>query len=171
MRVLVVYGSKRQGTAGLAEMVADGFRREGVRAVVAPADAVRDLDLYDAVIVGGALYAGRWHKDARRFVKRLDRQLRARPVWFFSSGPLDGSAEDHEIPPTHQVAALMARIGARGHVTFGGRLAPDAHGFPASAMAKDHAGDWRDPTHAATWAREVAATLAPAVGDEGRAAA
>lgn len=51
--------------------------------------------------------------------------------------------------------------GARGHVTFGGRLAPDAKGFPASAMAKTNAGDWRDPEHVRGWVAAVAKELQP----------
>lgn len=99
---------------------------------------MRILDGYDAVFIGGALYAGRWHRDARRFVKRHPGALRERPVWLFSSGPLDGSAIE-AIPPVPQVQELPTRIGARGHVTLGGRLPADAKGFPASAMAKTHA--------------------------------
>jgi len=69
-------------------------------------------------------------------MNRQERQLRRVPVWFFSSGPLDDCAERGTIPPTREVRALMDRVGAQGHVTFGGQLAPDARGFPASAMAK-----------------------------------
>ena len=36
-----------------------------------PAEAVRDLAPYGAVVLGGALYMGRWHKAARRFGRRL----------------------------------------------------------------------------------------------------
>ena len=86
-----------------------------------------------------------------------------RPTYLFSSGPLDYSATEKEIPPVKGVQRLMDKVGARGHVTFGGRLAPDAKGFPASAMAKKNAGDWRDPQHVNAWIHEVAADLrAPA---------
>ncbi|MET8247663.1 hypothetical protein ABZV31_26600 [Streptomyces sp. NPDC005202] len=37
-------------------------------------------------MVGGGLYAGRRHKDARRFVRRHRRSLARRPLWLFSSG-------------------------------------------------------------------------------------
>jgi menaquinone-dependent protoporphyrinogen oxidase len=122
---------------------------------VAPARLVGELGDPAAVIIGGAVYASRWHPDARRFVKRHTAELRRRPTYFFSSGPLDDSAAQGEIPPVRGVAKLMARVGARGHVTFGGRLSPEAQGFPASAMAKKSAGDWRDPDRVAAWAREV----------------
>lgn len=151
MRVLVSFGSKRGGTAGLAAMIGDAL----TEAVVSPAKDVGELGGVDAVIVAGALYANRWHRDARRFVRRNASALRELPVWLISSGPLDDSAEKRDIPPTAQVAKLVRRVSARGHVTFGGRLEPDAKGFPASAMAKKKAGDWRNPTHVRHWVTAV----------------
>jgi menaquinone-dependent protoporphyrinogen oxidase len=159
MRVLIVHGSKRGGTAGLAAMVGKALEDAGVTADVAPARTVRSLDGYDAVVVGGALYATRWHHDARRFVRRHAAALAARPVWLFSSGPLDDSAANAEIQPVTQVRKAMQLSQARGHATFGGRLAPDAQGFPASSMAKKMSGDWRDPAHVARWASEIAVQL------------
>jgi menaquinone-dependent protoporphyrinogen oxidase len=156
MTILVAYGSKRGGTEGLAHMVADALGQEGFTVEVAPARTVRSVGEYDAVIVGGALYAARWHKDARRFVRRYVHDLRRRPVYLFSSGPLDDSAAEKEIPPVKGVQKLMGDIGARGHVTFGGRLAPDAKGFPASAMAKKNAGDWRDARRVQEWVHDIA---------------
>jgi menaquinone-dependent protoporphyrinogen oxidase len=159
MQILVAFGSKRHGTAGLATMIGDVLRDLGHDARVAPAKEVRDLDGVDAVIVAGALYSNRWHRDARRFVKRNREALQRLPVWLVSSGPLDDSAAQREIPPTSQVKKLADDVGARGHVTFGGRLARDAKGFPASAMAKRKAGDWRDPAHVRRWAATVAGEL------------
>jgi menaquinone-dependent protoporphyrinogen oxidase len=159
MLVLVAYGSKLGGTRGLAEMVAGGLRAEGLQVDVQPAREVEEVEPYDAVVVGGALYALRWHRDARRFVKRHTAALRRRPTYLFSSGPLDDSATTKVIPPVPGVRRLMDRIGARGHATFGGRLPADATGFPAGAMAKKNAGDWRDPAHAAGWAHQIAGEL------------
>ena len=159
MTVLVTYGSKRGGTEGLAQMVADGLRAEGFQVEVAPARTAKNPENYEAVIVGGALYAFRWHRDARRFVKRHTGSLRQRPTYLFSSGPLDDSAAKGDIAPVKGVQTLMKRIGARGHVTFGGRLSPDAKGFPASAMAKRNAGDWRDPDQVRAYAHRLASEL------------
>ena len=159
MRVLITFASSRGGTQGLAEMVAEDLREEGFDVDVLPPRRLKRLDGYNAVIVGGALYASRWHREARRFVKRHTAELRRRLVYFFSSGPLDDSATGGDIPPVKGVKALMERVGARGHVTFGGRLSPDAKGFPASAMAKRRAGDWRDPGQVRDWTRTVASQL------------
>jgi menaquinone-dependent protoporphyrinogen oxidase len=159
MRVLVTWGSRRGGTEGIGRQVADVLRASGHEVRADAADRVERLAAFDAVVVGGALYANRWSPVARRFVTRHLHQLRAVPVWLFSSGPLDDSASRTTIPPTPQVAALAARVGALGHVTFGGRLAPDAHGFPARAMARQNSGDWRDGERINAWATELAAAL------------
>nr|WP_245234741.1 flavodoxin domain-containing protein [Streptomyces flavochromogenes] len=58
-----------------------------------------DLSGYDGVVLGGALYAGHWTGKARRCARRNAEELRQRPVWLFSSGPVDSSAEQHDIPP------------------------------------------------------------------------
>lgn len=70
IRVLIAYGSKMGGTEGLADMLAAELVAQGIPTDVRAADSVDTLVGYDAVIVGGALYVGRWHRAARRFVKR-----------------------------------------------------------------------------------------------------
>ena len=159
MRILITWGSQRGGTEGLARMLGEALQLEGHEVDVLPPKEAARATRFDAVIVGGALYANRWHSAARRFVARREKELRGVPVWFFSSGPLDDSAAHHVIPPTKQVEILMERVGAQGHMTFGGRLLPDAKGFPASAMAKTHAGDWRAPDAVRSWAADIARVL------------
>jgi menaquinone-dependent protoporphyrinogen oxidase len=159
MRILITWGSERGGTEGIARMLGEALQNEGQRVDVLPPDQAEKATDFDAVIVGGAVYANRWHRAARRFVARREKDLRRVPVWFFSSGPLDDSAAHEIIPPPKQVEALMERVGALGHATFGGRLLPNAQGFPASAMAKTHSGDWRAPNTIRTWAGEIARAL------------
>jgi len=159
MKVLVAYGSKMGGTAGIADTIGQTLTMEGDEVDIRPGQDVRSVDDYDVVIVGGGLYANRWQKNARTFVKRNAEELKRRPVWMFSSGPLDDSAGAGEIPPTSQVQGLMEKVSARGHATFGGRLPVDAKGFPASSMAKQNAGDWRDSAHVEAWAKRVRASL------------
>jgi menaquinone-dependent protoporphyrinogen oxidase len=159
MRVLITWGSKLGGAEGIARIVGEQLRRSGLEVELKPASEQRDVRGYDAVIIGGALYANLWHRHAYRFATRNIAALRRVPVWLFSSGPLDDSADHRDIPPTPQVEVLMERIGAQGHATFGGRLPADAKGFPAASMAKRLSGDWRNPDRIAAWAAEIAAAL------------
>jgi menaquinone-dependent protoporphyrinogen oxidase len=126
-----------------------------------PAGEIEGLEDWDAAVVGAGLYAHRWQRSAGRFVHRHEDELQRMPVWFFSSGPLDDSAQKGDLAPTAQVRHLMERVHARGHVTFGGRLEPDATGFVAHAMAKNgHAGDWRDLEAAQAWGHTLGMELA-----------
>lgn len=159
MRVLVTWGTKRGGTEGIARMIGETLEARGFDVELLPARRALGTSGFDAAVIGGALYANRWHPDARRFVNRRARDLAHVPVWFFSSGPLDDSAARDAIAPTRQVETLMQRVGAQGHETFGGRLSADAKGFPAEAMAKEHAGDWRDPDRIRIWAGSLAEAL------------
>ncbi len=161
MKALVVYGSKRGGTEGLAQMVGQALTDQGIDVTVrSAAGRAPDVGAYDVVVIGGALYANRWHKDARQFVRREAKALRATKVWLFSSGPIgDDAPPASEMEPVPQVRRAMDRVGAVAHTTFGGRLTPTAKGFPASAMAKKMAGDWRDEESVRLWAKAIAASL------------
>ncbi|MFI0960802.1 flavodoxin domain-containing protein [Streptomyces sp. NPDC021080] len=158
--VLVTYGTTNGSTAEIAEAVADTLRGDGLTVRALPARSVTSVAPYDAVVVGGGLYAGRWHKDARRFVRRNRDVLAERPVWFFSSGPLDASAGDRDIPPVPGVRRAMTRLDARGHVTFGGCLKEGAKGRIAKMIVSSgKGGDFRDFDAVERWAKGIAASL------------
>ncbi|WP_416984709.1 flavodoxin domain-containing protein [Streptomyces sp. T028] len=159
-KVLVTYGTTNGSTAEIAEAVAAVLSKDGLSVEARPARNVASVASYDAVVVGGALYAGRWHKDARRFVRRHRRTLAERPVWFFSSGPLDASASERDIPPVRGVRRAMARLDVREHITFGGRLEEGAKGRVAGMILRSgKGGDFRDFGAIETWAAGIAHEL------------
>jgi menaquinone-dependent protoporphyrinogen oxidase len=153
MDVLVCYGSKRGSTRELAEWIGHSLQERGNTVDVGPARDVTSVAGYDAAIIGGALYVFRWHRDAKRVVRRYGRELSQMPVWLFSSGPLDDSAAERTIPPVRFVRRAMERIGARGHMTFGGRLEP-------GGRTQLPVGDWRDKRQVEGWVEGIAADLA-----------
>ena len=164
-RALVAYGSKYGSTAGIAEAVGSALRNLGLQTDVESAKDVRSLAGYDLVIVGAGVYAGRWNDDAVAFVKRFATDLKARPTWFFSSGPTGGSPKAErqmaellaaQPGPPGEVSRWAERIGIRGHRWFAGRIVPEMGGIFARWMPR---GDWRDFDDAAAWAGSVAQTL------------
>jgi menaquinone-dependent protoporphyrinogen oxidase len=158
--VLVAYGSTNGSTARIAEAIGEVLRKEGLTAEVRPAQSVESVTPYDAVVAGGGLYAGRWQKDARRFLRRHRRDLAERPLWLFSSGPLDASASERDIPPVPGVAKAMDRLEAREHVTFGGCLEEGAKGWVARMILRNgKGGDFRDFTKIEEWAGRVGRDL------------
>jgi menaquinone-dependent protoporphyrinogen oxidase len=166
MTVLVAYATKNGSTAEIARWIAEELSAAGLAVEVRPAAQVRDVSGYHAVVLGAAVYLGGWHTDARSFAHRFAGDLADRPVWLFSSGPLDTSADDADLPPIPQVAAAMRDLHARGQVTFGGRLSEDGHGwlgFLARRMVREgHGGDFRNPARVRAWARGIAAALTSA---------
>ncbi|MFF1407475.1 flavodoxin domain-containing protein [Streptomyces sp. NPDC058294] len=155
-KVLVAYGTTNGSTTRIAETIAEVLRNEGISAEAAPSRSVTEVESYAAVVVGGALYAGRWHKDARRFIRRHCRTLAGRPLWLFSSGPLDASASERTIPPVPGLKRAMARLDARDHVTFGGCLQEGAKGFVArQIVSSGKGGDFRDFDQVKAWATRI----------------
>ncbi|MFC8348423.1 flavodoxin domain-containing protein [Streptomyces sp. NPDC057280] len=158
--VLVAYGTTNGSTAQIAETVAEVLNKAGLQAWARPAASVRSVADYDAVVVGGGLYAGRWHRHARRFVRRHHRALAQKPLWLFSSGPLDASASEKDIPPVPGVRRAMNRLDARGHVTFGGCLVEGAKGRIAKMLVRNgKGGDFRDFARIEEWAQGIADEL------------
>lgn len=155
--VLVAYGTKNGSTAEIADVIADTLRGAGLRCEARPAGDVDDAAAYDAVVLGGAVYAGRWHRAAARFARRHRKALADRPVWLFSSGPLDPSAGERDIPPVRGAARAATRIDAREHITFGGCLTEGARGFVARMILKQgRGGDFRDMDRIRAWASGIA---------------
>ena len=60
MTVLVATASKYGSTAEIAEAIGRALRENGVAADVRPVDEVGDLSGYMGVVLGSAVYVGRW---------------------------------------------------------------------------------------------------------------
>ena len=159
-RVLVVYATKHGGTSWLAGILGESLIEAGLDCEVMPAAHAPDVTKYDAVVLGGALYMGRWHHDAKAFARHNADALRSRPLWLFSSGPLDDTATTSIPLPVDDVQILMDDLGVRGHATFGGVLLPETAGFLGRRMiARGMGGDHIDRAHVQAWARKIAEAL------------
>lgn len=157
-RILVAYASKLGSTAEIAESIATHLRSEGHHASACPARDVKGLDGWDAVVLGSALYAAHWRRDARRFTARFHDQLAARPLWLFSSGPLDAGLAVADLPITEHGAEVTAGLAPLGHHTFGGCLRADADIDP-QVLATHPIGDFRDWGAIRAYAGEIAEAI------------
>lgn len=94
-QVLVTYATKHGSTAEIAERIGQVLRDAGLPADVAPTYGVDDLARYTAVVLGSAVYIGRWRKQAVKFMQDNEDMLAEMPVWLFSTGPTgEGDAEE-----------------------------------------------------------------------------
>jgi menaquinone-dependent protoporphyrinogen oxidase len=81
-QVLVAYATKYGATQEIAEKIGEVLRQAGLPAQVLPADQIGDLSAYDAVVLGSAVYAGQWRKEAVEFLETNQGALAERPVYF-----------------------------------------------------------------------------------------
>jgi menaquinone-dependent protoporphyrinogen oxidase len=157
--ILVAYATKRGSTHEVAEAVAETLRDHGLAVEVRSAAEVRELDRYDGAVVGGALYMGRWHRDARRLLSRFRRELEALPVAVFGMGPLTSSEQD-VAGSREQLDRALERTPELEPVAvaiFGGVVHPQQLHFPLNRMPESDARDWDAIQE---WAVEVAGAMA-----------
>jgi menaquinone-dependent protoporphyrinogen oxidase len=84
--ILVAYASKHGATEGIARRIAARLSERGHDAQARSVDEVDPLGQPEAVIIGSAVYAGSWRKEALEFVERHREELVRIPSWLFSSG-------------------------------------------------------------------------------------
>ena len=165
MRILVSTASRHGSTTEAGTRIA-GTLRAGL-----PADAVLDelsaaevgdLTSYDAMVLGSAVYMGRWLDDARKLAERIAAQP-PRPVWLFSVGPIGDPPKPDEEPA--EVADIVRATHARGHRLLAGRLDRHRLGFGEKAVVmalRVPDGDFRDWEAIDAWGTQIATELSRA---------
>lgn len=82
-RVLIAYASRCGSTASVAEAMASALCATGASVDLRMVDHVKDLSPYQAVMVGGAIRAGKWLPEAAAFVKNNQEALGRMPLAYF----------------------------------------------------------------------------------------
>lgn len=160
--ILVAYATKRESTHEVADVIAERLRMLGHEVNVWPAAEIGMLRPYGAVVLGGALYAGRWHRDARRFLARHRDELAERPVAIYAMGPLKLERADVR-GSREQLDRALAKepwLEPVSVAIFGGVIDPAKMRFPLTRLDAADARDW---AAIRSWADELAEAFAPAV--------
>jgi menaquinone-dependent protoporphyrinogen oxidase len=172
MRTLVIYASKHGATQGIAERIAGKLAEAGLQAEARQAAAAGSLRDWDSFVIGSAVYAAHWQKEASHFVLRNRAILASKPVWLFSSGPLGTEtveAKERDAAAAaepKEIAGFRALIGPRDHRVFFGALDPGSLGTAGRLIRKIPGGaallptgDFRDWAEIETWAGQIASQL------------
>jgi menaquinone-dependent protoporphyrinogen oxidase len=153
--ILIAFGTKHGSTQAVADALTTALRAEGQLVDIAPASEVRDITRYAAVVLGGALYMGRWHHDAVAFLKRHEIALRKVPLAVFAMGPktLDAADLASSRAQLDQALDKFSDLTPATVAIFGGVVDPTKLRFPFTHMAASDACDW---SAVSSWAHELA---------------
>jgi menaquinone-dependent protoporphyrinogen oxidase len=164
-KVLVVYASKYGATQEIARRIAGSLEKEGLTVDLLSADEVKDLTPYGAVVLGSAVYAGQWRKEAAEFLQGNERLLKDLPVWLFSSGPT-GEGDPVELMKgwrfPEALQAVADRISPRDIAFFMGDIDMKKLNLPERMIVKAikaPTGDYRDWESIESWVGSIADQL------------
>ncbi|MBE0558668.1 MAG: flavodoxin domain-containing protein [Proteobacteria bacterium] len=160
-RVLVAYTSKYGSTGGVADAIGKELCGKGLAADVALIRNVGDLGLYQGVVVGSAIYMGKWMPEATDFVKNNRNLLCQLPVaYFLVCMTLSQSTEEKRaevlsyMDPILETAPEVKPVGIG---TFAGALDYNNLSWLNKKILKAKGspeGDFRDWNAIRAWARE-----------------
>jgi menaquinone-dependent protoporphyrinogen oxidase len=154
--ILVAYATKHGSTGEVAQEIAATLRRADFPVDLRKAAEVDDIGAYSGVVLGGALYMGRWHRDAVDFLDRFATELDDKVLAVFAMGPRE--LTHSEVSGSRvQLGRALARSAAPepdSVAIFGGVIDPAKHHFPFNRLPASDARDW---VQIEDWTREIGA--------------
>ena len=144
LSLLVAYASKHGSTQEVAEAIARRLGESGLEVELRCAVDVADLTPYGGVVLGGALYFGRWHQDAARFLAKHRLELAERPPRVFTLGAKTADAQGlaESRAQLDKALAKVPEVEPRSVAVFGGVVDPAKLRFPLSRLPASDARDW-----------------------------
>ncbi len=172
MRVLVAYETAHGSTEEIAGAMAETLRECGAEADVIRCREVRDIEDYDAFIVGAPVWGGNWLKPARAFVARFEKILAERPVAYFHTSGAAGEAgqrDDVIRIMNERLPEYAPNIAPLAVEAFGGVIDYDQYNVALRLVIKAVVGrgggptsgrhDMRDWDAIRRWARKMCRTF------------
>jgi menaquinone-dependent protoporphyrinogen oxidase len=160
MKILVCAASRHGATAEIATAIASALTAEGADVDVRQPEEVASLAIYDGIILGSGVYAGRWLGSVKQLIERESAALMTKPVWLFSSGPLGDPLKPEHDP--EDVELLLKRTRAIGHRTFAGKIDKRQLGIAEKAIfavVRAPEGDFRPWPAITEWASDIAGAM------------
>lgn len=165
MKVLVTVASRHGSTEEMARAIAATLDKAGLEAVVESPDSVQSLAGYDAVVLGSAIYLGRWLDPAKAFAERFRTEFERAPLWAFSSGPIGNPPRPAGTSP--DVLAILEHLNVREHRLFSGEVDRSELGLAEKLITRAVGvaeGDYRQWAEIEAWATGIAETLKKDLG-------
>ncbi len=180
MKALIVYGTRYGATASTSEELAKTLRKEGfdVQVVDAKKENVKDISVYELIIVGSGMRIGKWTKAPEQFLAKFKQQLAKKKVAIFISSAVqalyehEGNTEEMEKAWRRNLEEKASKYSLKpiALAIFGGVFPYDNLGWmmkktvgqmwrqfeEAGFEKKDGAYDTRNWDDIQSWAKELA---------------
>jgi menaquinone-dependent protoporphyrinogen oxidase len=160
-RVLVTYASKYGSSGGVADAIGKELCSKGVAADVVLIKNAGNISSYQGVVIGSAIYMGKWMPEAVDFVKKNRDVLRQVPVaYFLVCMTLARPTEKNRAEVLSYVDPILKavpEIKPVGIGTFAGALDYNNLSWLNKKILKSKGspeGDFRDWNAIRAWARE-----------------
>ena len=125
MNTLIVYATKHGTSEKCAKRLKEELNGE-VDLVNLEKMSKIDLDLYDRVVIGGSVYAGRIRKPVSQFCLQNLEELSKKRIGLFLCGIADGEDADKELNSIYPPELLKAAVAKE---FFGGEVNIDQMNF------------------------------------------
>lgn len=164
MKVSVAVASKHGSTQEIGEAIAAELKAQGhePRLHDMATASILDLDDSEAIVLGSAVYFGKWMMAASVFAQDISARIEGRPVWLFSTGPVGNPLKPADAQTEIDVDEQIKMTGASEHKVFAGRV-DKSHlrlGERSVVLAlRVQDGDYRDWDEVRDWARSIAGAL------------
>jgi menaquinone-dependent protoporphyrinogen oxidase len=160
-KVLVAYASKYGSTGGVADAIGKELCDKGAAADVALIKNANNIGSYQGVIIGGAIYMGKWMSEAVDFVQKNKDTLCKVPVaYFLVCMTLSQPAENNRakvLSYMDPILKAVPEIKPVGIGTFAGAMDYNNLSWISKKILKSKGtpeGDFRDWNDIRAWARE-----------------
>lgn len=158
-RVLVAYVTRTGTTRSIAEAIRDVLCQCGAAVDVRRATDVDDIDVYDAVVLGGAVRAGRLLPEAVGFVKEHREALEQMPfAAFLVCATLKDDTEENRREAYGYMEPLREVVEPDLEGFFAGAIDVSELSFPMRLILRltnQEGGDWRDWDAVRAWAGQL----------------
>ena len=164
-KVLVTYASKYGSTGGVADAIGKELCSKDVTSDVALINNAGNIGSYQGVVIGSAIYMGKWMSEAVDFVKKNKDTLRQMPVaYFLVCMTLSKPTEENRAKVLSYMDSILKavpEIKPVGIGTFAGALAYNNLSWLNKKILKSKGtpeGDFRDWNAIRAWARDPVLT-------------
>jgi menaquinone-dependent protoporphyrinogen oxidase len=166
-KVLIAYASKCGSTGEVAQAIAEELNQAGFSVDVSLVQTVKNLDGYQAVVLGGAARMGKLLPAAAQFAEKYRADLGRMPAAYFTTGvTMITDTTENRLQAAGYLEPLCQVRQPVATGLFAGKVDHTKMEFPFNflmSFVKEGQmvdGDYRDWTAIRAWARELAPKLA-----------